>query len=130
MRIEQLISREKTRGIAASRLVLAGFSQGGVIALQTGLRHPERLAGIMALSTYLALPQTLAAEADAVNRDVPIFMAHGTSDPMIRLSWAESSRHTLQANGYTVEWHQYPMQHSVCVEEVRDMGAWFKRVLA
>jgi len=128
-RIEQLIAREKARGIAASRLVLAGFSQGGVIALQTGLRHPERLAGIMALSTYLALPQRLAAEAHSANRDVPIFMAHGTSDPMIRLAWAESSRHTLQADGYAVDWHTYPMPHSVCIEEVRDMGVWLRRVL-
>lgn len=130
MRIEQLIAREKTRGIAASRLVLAGFSQGGVIALQTGLRHPERLAGIMALSTYLAMPQVLAAEAHAANRDVPIFMAHGTSDPMIRLDWAEASRRALQAHDYNIEWHTYPMQHSVCIEEVGDIGAWVARVLA
>ena len=130
MRIEQLIARENKRGIAASKLVLAGFSQGGVIALQTGLRHPERLAGIMALSTYLAMPQALAAEAHAANRDVPIFMAHGTSDPMIRLDWAEASRHALQANGHAVEWHTYPMQHSVCLEEVHAIGAWLARVLA
>jgi phospholipase/carboxylesterase len=129
-RIEQLIAREKMRGIAASRLVLAGFSQGGVIALQTGLRHPERLAGIMALSTYLAMPQALAAEAQAANRDVPIFMAHGTFDPMIRLDWAEASRRALLAHGHTVEWHTYPMQHAVCIEEVRAIGAWLARVLA
>ena len=98
-RIEQLIAREKARGIAASRLVLAGFSQGGVIALQAGLRHPERLAGIMALSTYLALPQALAAEADPAKSDVPIFMAHGTADPMIRLDWADASRRALEAQG-------------------------------
>ena len=128
-RIEQLIAREKSRGIAASRLLLAGFSQGGVVALQTGLRHPERLAGIMALSTYLALPQALATEADAANADVPIFMAHGTGDSMIRPEWAETSRRALQAQGYPVEWHTYPMQHSVCIEEVRDIGAWLKRVL-
>jgi phospholipase/carboxylesterase len=130
LRIEQLIAREKTRGIAASKLVLAGFSQGGVIALQTGLRHPERLAGIMALSTYLAMPQVLAAEAHAANRDIPIFMAHGTGDPMIDLDRAEASRRALQASGYAVEWHTYPMQHSVCIEEVRAIGAWLPRVLA
>lgn len=130
MHIERLIAREKVRGIAASKLVLAGFSQGGVIALQAGLRHPERLAGIMALSTYLAMPQLLAAEAHAANRDVPIFMAHGTGDPMIRLDWAEASRRALQAHGYTLEWHTYPMQHAVCIEEVRDIGAWLARVLA
>ncbi|MBK8738550.1 MAG: dienelactone hydrolase family protein [Betaproteobacteria bacterium] len=129
-RIEQLIAREKARGIAASRLVLAGFSQGGVIALQAGLRHPERLAGIMALSTYLALPQALASEAHRANSDVPIFMAHGTADPMIRLDWADASRRALQAQGYAIEWHTYPMQHSVCIEEVGDLDAWLARVLA
>ena len=129
-RIEQLIAREKARGIAASRLVLAGFSQGGVIALQAGLRHPERIAGIMALSTYLALPQALAAEAHPANSDVPIFMAHGTADPMIRLDWADASRRALQTQGYAVEWHTYPMQHSVCIEEVGDLDAWLSRVLA
>ena len=128
-RIEQLIAREKTRGIASSQLLLAGFSQGGVIALQAGLRHPERLAGIMALSTYLALPQVLAAEAHAANAGVPIFMAHGTGDSMIRPAWAEASRRALEAQGYPVEWHAYPMQHSVCIEEVRDVSAWLKRVL-
>ncbi len=128
-RIEQLIAREKSRGIGASRLLLAGFSQGGVVALQTGLRHPERLAGIMALSTYLALPQALATEAHAANADIPIFMAHGTGDSMIRPEWAETSRRALQAQGYPVEWHTYPMQHSVCIEEVRDIGVWLKRVL-
>ena len=128
-RIEQLIAREKTRGIASSQLLLAGFSQGGVIALQAGLRHPERLAGIMALSTYLALPQVLAAEAHAANAGVPIFMAHGTGDSMIRPAWAEASRRALEAQGYPVEWHAYPMQHSVCIEEVRDVSVWLKRVL-
>ncbi|MBK7470091.1 MAG: dienelactone hydrolase family protein [Betaproteobacteria bacterium] len=129
-RVERLIAREVARGIAASRLVLAGFSQGGVIALQAGLRHPERIAGIMALSTYLALPQALAAEAHPANSDVPIFMAHGTADPMIRLDWADASRRALQAQGYAIEWHTYPMQHSVCIEEVGDLDAWLARVLA
>jgi len=129
-RIEQLIAREKTRGIKAARIVLAGFSQGGVIALQTGLRHPERIAGIMALSTYLAMPQTLTKEANAANREVPIFMAHGTGDPMIQLAWAEASKRTLEGGGYKVEWHTYPMQHSVCMEEVTDIGAWLRKVLA
>ena len=128
-RVEQLVAREKARGIAASRIVLAGFSQGGVIALQTGLRHTERLAGIMALSTYLALPQALAAEANAANRDVPIFMAHGTGDHVILHAWAEQSRRTLEARGYNVEWHDYPMPHSLCLEEVRDLAAWLKKVL-
>jgi phospholipase/carboxylesterase len=128
-RIERLIARENVRGIAASRIVLAGFSQGGVIALQAGLRHPERLAGIMALSTYLAMPQKLASEANAANRDVPIFMAHGTADPTIRFAWADASRRELESKGYRVEWHAYPMQHSVCLEEVDDIGAWLRRAL-
>ncbi len=129
-RVEQLIEREKARGIAASQLVLAGFSQGGVVALQAGLRHPERLAGIMALSTYLGLPQHLAAEATAANRDVPIFMAHGNADTVIRPEWADASRRALEAAGYAPEWHLYPMAHSVCMEEVDDIGAWLGKVLA
>ena len=128
-RIGQLIAREKSRGIKASRIVLAGFSQGGVIALQTGLRHPQRLAGIMALSTYLAMPQKLVAEAHQANRDIPIFMAHGTADPTIRLEWADASRRALEAEGYKVEWHTYGMQHSVSLDEVRDIGAWLRKVL-
>ena len=127
--VEKFIAREKSRGINASRIVLAGFSQGGVIALQTGLRHADKLGGIMALSTYLALPQMLAAEAHSANRSVPIFMAHGTADPTIRLEWADASRRALEAQGYKVEWHTYRMQHSVSLEEVRDIGIWLRRVL-
>jgi phospholipase/carboxylesterase len=129
-RIEALLAREKARGVAASRIVLAGFSQGGVIALQAGLRHPERLAGIMALSTYLALPATLASEASAVNQQVPIFMAHGSFDPMVLYDWGKASRDALVADGYAVEWHSYPMQHAVCPEELAAIGDWLQRVLA
>ena len=127
--VERFIAREKVRGIAASRIVLAGFSQGGVIALHTGLRHPEKLGGILALSTYLAMPQKLAAEASKANRDTPIFMAHGTDDPTIRVEWAEASRRALEAAGHEVEWHTYRMQHSVSMEEVRDIGTWIRKVL-
>src|SRR5262245_30671524 len=102
--IEALIAREKERGTKASRLVLAGFSQGGAIALQTGLRHPERIAGIMALSTYLPVADKFAAEANAANRGVPIFMAHGSYDPVIPLARAEQSRGLLQSLGYSVQW--------------------------
>jgi phospholipase/carboxylesterase len=126
--IEALIAREAKRGIAASNLVLAGFSQGGAIALQTGLRHAERLAGIMALSTYLPIAGTVAAERNAANREVPIFMAHGVQDPMIVLARAASSRDKLVELGYSVEWHQYAMPHSVCPEEVRDIGGWLIKV--
>jgi phospholipase/carboxylesterase len=128
--IEALIAREKTRGIAARRIVLAGFSQGGVIALHTGLRHAERLAGIVALSTYLVLPDKLAAEGSAANRDIPIFMAHGTYDPMIRPEWGDASRRALVAAGYKVEWHTYPMQHSVVMEEIDAIKAFLIEVLA
>ena len=129
-RIEALLAREKARGVAASRIVLAGFSQGGVIALQAGLRYPERLAGIMALSTYLALPATLAIEASTANQQVPIFMAHGSYDPMVLYDWGKASRDALIAHGYTVEWHSYPMEHAVCPEELAAIGDWLGRVLA
>ncbi len=128
--IEALIAREKERGSAANRIVLAGFSQGGAMSLQTGLRYPERLAGIMALSTYLPIPDALAAEASASNRDVPIFMAHGNQDQVIAPDYAQQSRDLLTAHGYAVEWHEYGMPHSVCMEEVDHIGAWLQRVLA
>ena len=127
--VEALIAREKERGTAANRLVLAGFSQGGAIALQTGLRHSDRLAGIMALSTYLPIADKFAAEASKVNRDAPIFMAHGSYDPVIPLARAEQSRGLLQSLGYKPEWREYPMQHSVCPEEVNDISAWLGKVL-
>jgi phospholipase/carboxylesterase len=128
--IEGLIAREKERGTAAGRLVLAGFSQGGAIALQTGLRHPERIAGIMALSTYLPIAEKFAAEASVANRDVPIFMAHGGADPVIPLARAAQSRAVLQSLGYAVEWREYAMPHSVCPEEIADIGVWLRKILA
>ena len=128
--IEALIAREKKRGIKARRIVLAGFSQGGVVALHTGLRHAERLAGIVALSTYVVLPEKLAAEGSPANRDIPIFMAHGTMDPMIRIDWGEASRRALQTAGYRVEWHTYPMPHSVVWEEIEAVSAFLAKVLA
>ena len=128
-RLEALIAREKERGTSASRLLLAGFSQGGAIALHTGLRHRERLAGIMALSCYLPVADKLAAEAHAANRDVPVFMAHGTMDPVVAISRALQSRDLLGREGYTVDWHEYPMPHSVCAEEIRDISTWLRRVL-
>ncbi len=128
-RVEVLIARERGRGVAAHRIVLAGFSQGGAIALQTGLRHPDPLAGVLALSTYLPLADTLEKEASAAARDVPIFMAHGVEDPLIPLARAAQSRDRLSALGYRVEWHEYPMPHSVCAEEIRDIGVWLQRTL-
>jgi phospholipase/carboxylesterase len=127
--VEALIARERTRGISAGAIVLAGFSQGGAMTLQTSLRHPERLAGILALSAYLPLPDTLAQEASAANRDLPIFMAHGTQDPVIPLSWAKRSRDFLVGLGYAVQWHEYLMPHSVCGEEIADIARWLRHIL-
>lgn len=127
--LEALIERETARGMPSDRIVLAGFSQGGAIALYTGLRHAERLAGIMALSTYLIAPDKLATEASAANHGVPIFMAHGTADPVVRFQWGEASKRMLEAAGYPIEWHTYRMEHSVCLEEVQAIGAWLTKVL-
>ncbi len=127
--IEALIARERQRGIVPGRLVLAGFSQGGAMALHVGLRCPDRLAGVLALSCFLPLASTLAAEAAAANRDVPIFWAHGAHDPMVPLALAEQGREQVAALGYPIEWHQYPMPHSVCAEEIADIARWLGRVL-
>ena len=127
--IEGLIGREIARGLPASRIVLAGFSQGGAIAFQAGLRHPERLAGIMALSTYLPLAETLDRELSDANDRVPIFMAHGSYDPMIPMIRAQHSRDALMALGYPVEWREYPMPHSVCAEEISDIRAFLLNTL-
>jgi phospholipase/carboxylesterase len=127
--IGKLIARENKRGIASRQIVVAGFSQGGAIALETGLRYPERLAGIMALSTYLPLAAKLEAEASAQNKDVPIFFAHGSHDPVIPLPLAVASHDKLRELGYNVDWHEYPMQHSVCMEEVADISAWLRSTL-
>ena len=115
--------------VPPEKIVLAGFSQGGAIALQTALRYPKRLAGVMALSTYLPLAATLPAERAAANAEVPIFMAHGSYDPVIPLGRAEQSRGLLQSLGYPVEWREYGMPHSVCPEELADIGAWLGKVL-
>jgi phospholipase/carboxylesterase len=122
--VTALIDREVERGIATDRIVLAGFSQGGAIALYTALREPRPLGGVLALSTYLPLATALAAERSAANARLPIFMAHGTSDNVLPLSLAEASREALEALDYSVAWHVYPMAHSVCIEEVRAIGDW------
>jgi len=127
--IEALIAREKSRGITADRIVLAGFSQGGAMALHTGLRHAERLAGVMALSCFLPLADDLAREASPANRDVPIFMAHGTDDDLIPLARARRAHDILVGLGWRVEWHEYPMPHSVCPEEIADISAWLSSLL-
>ncbi len=128
--VQALIARERERGLPASRIVLMGFSQGCAMVLLAGLRQPERLAGLVGLSGYLPLAATTAAERDAVNNDVPIFLAHGRSDTVIPVDRALASRDVLVALGYAVEWHEYPMQHSVCAEEIVDLNRWLLRVLA
>lgn len=127
--VEQLIEREHERGIAPNHIVLAGFSQGGAIAFQTALRRSQPLAGVMALSTYVPLAATLATERSTTSSTVPIFMAHGRYDPIIPLATAERSRDLLQGLGYAVEWHEYPMEHSVCPEEIAAIGAFLRKVL-
>jgi phospholipase/carboxylesterase len=128
--IGQLIAREITRKIPCENIVLAGFSQGGAIALQTGLRYPEKLAGVMALSCYLPCSDSFAAEATAANAKTPLLIAHGTQDPVVGYAMGKNTRDVLLRSGYAVEWYEYPMQHSVCLEEVRDIGAWLTRVLS
>jgi len=110
-------------------VVLAGFSQGGAITLHAGMRAVEPLAGMIALSTYLPLAESVEAEATPVSRRIPIFMAHGTADPMIPFARGVASRDRIKALGYDVEWHEYPMQHSVHPDEVRDIAAFLRRVL-
>jgi phospholipase/carboxylesterase len=127
--ITELIQHEQKRGVPASSIVLAGFSQGGAMALHTGLRFPERLAGIIALSTYLPLKAGLETEAAAINGDLPIFMAHGTLDTVIPISKGITSRDILAKHGCQVSWHEYLMAHSVCPAETIDIGTWLNQVL-
>ena len=129
-RLEDLVAREQDRGIPAARTVLAGFSQGGAIALHAGLRHPERLAGVLALSTYLAVDGDAEDERAASNLDVPILQCHGSQDPMVPMTKGEAARDRLRELGYEVEWEDYPMQHQVCMEEIERIGAWLRRVLS
>jgi len=124
-----LVRRERERGIDWSRIVLAGFSQGGALALFAALRWPERLAGVAALSTYLPLASNLEQEAHPANAGVPIFMAHGTDDSLVAPELGRSSRDLLRSRGYDVEWHEYPIPHSVSAEEVGDLRAWLLRIL-
>ncbi len=128
-RIDELVQRENERGIPPHRVVLAGFSQGGAMALFGGLRSSQPLGGIMCLSGYLVLEDTLSTEANVDGRGVPIFQAHGTGDPVVPHLRGRGSRDLLTESGYTVNWHEYPMGHSVCMEEVRDIGAWLTETL-
>jgi phospholipase/carboxylesterase len=127
--IRGLIARERERGITAERIVLAGFSQGGALALYTALREPERLAGVVALSSYLPLAARLEQEAHPANAAVPVFMAHGSQDPVLPFALGQRSKDLLRARGYAVDWHAYPMAHSVCEQEIAALRDWLSRVL-
>ena len=129
LQVEALIAREKARGIPASRIILAGFSQGCAMTLQTGLRHPETLAGLMCLSGYVPLSATVPTERSKESLATPIFMVHGIHDGVIPIARATQSRDLLRSMGYQVEWHEYMMQHSLCQEEVDHISAWLKKVL-
>ena len=128
--VQQLIDREVARGVPARRIVLGGFSQGCAMTLLAGLRYPQRLAGLLGMSGYLPLASSTAADRHAANADVPVFLAHGQRDGVIGLDRAVASRDALAKLGYQVEWHEYPMEHSVCMEEVEEINAWLRRVLA
>ncbi len=127
--IRTLIRRENERGIASSRIVLAGFSQGGAMALYAGTRYPEKIAGIMGLSCYMLLATQFDKERTADNQQTPIFLGHGTQDPVVHPLLGEETRKLLETSGYSVEWHTYPMPHSVSAEEVADIATWLRRVL-
>jgi phospholipase/carboxylesterase len=128
--VQQFIDRERERGIAPERIVLAGFSQGCAMALLTGLRYPERLAGLVGLSGYLPLAASTAAERSEANLRTPIFLAHGRADPVVHFQRALTSRDTLRELGYGVEWHEYDMPHSVCAQEIADLNRWLLKALA
>ncbi len=127
--VDALVEQEQSRGIAANRIVLAGFSQGGAVALQAALRYPEKLAGVLALSTYLPLAEKLEVEKSTCNLAIPVFMAHGAADTVIPLAAASRSRQKLDAQGYAVEWHEYSMAHSVCPQEIDDIRRFLLEVL-
>ncbi len=128
--IEAVIEHEKSRGMPARRIIVGGFSQGCAMSLMVGLRHAERLGGVLGMSGYLPLAATTSAERSQANHDVPVFLAHGTQDGVINIARAHESRDALKAMGHPVEWHEYAMDHSVCPQEIEDIAAWLRRVLA
>jgi len=128
VQIKALIEREKSNGLSGDKIILAGFSQGGAMALHIGLRYPEKLAGIIALSSYLPLNKLLPQEKSAVNQDIPIMMAHGTEDPLIPIMFAKASKDFLLQQGYQVAWHTYPIPHTVCAQEINDISHWLQKI--
>jgi len=129
LHVHDYLRIEHERGIPAERIVLAGFSQGGAVALHTALRYPQALAGLLALSTYLPLHEQLASEASPAARATPILMCHGDADPVLPLALGSSSCELLRAQGYAVEWHDYPMEHAVCLDEIHTIGSWLRQRL-
>lgn len=128
-RLRRLIQATVDSGIPSNRIVLAGFSQGGVVALHTGLQYPDKLAGVIGLSTYVAMPDTIRRSAGDANTDIPIFMAHGRFDPVIPFSLGKQSKDFLVDRGYPVQWHEYPMEHSVYPDEIRDLAGWLNEIV-
>jgi phospholipase/carboxylesterase len=126
--LEDLIAREIERGTEPTKIVLAGFSQGGAVAIHTALQTEHRIAGLMALSTYMALPED--AENAVSRKDLPIFMAHGSLDPVLKIDWGRASADKLGENGYTVDWHEYRMAHAVCPQEIADISQWLTSIYA
>lgn len=127
--LQRLVHAELEKGVPISRIVLAGFSQGGAVVLHTSVRYPSRLAGVMALSTYVPLPELTDVEAHPANKDIPIFMAHGTFDPVIQLQLAQGSRQHLAELGYHVDWHAYPIEHAISPAEIGDIAGWLAEVI-
>jgi phospholipase/carboxylesterase len=127
--IIDLIEQELSRGIESKRIILAGFSQGGAVVLHTGLRYNKTLAGIMALSTYLPLASTFENELHNANKNIPIFMAHGLEDDILKFEFGARSRRLLEQNNYSIEWHEYPMSHSICSDEITHIREWLIRKL-
>lgn len=125
-RVNDYLRHEIARGVPSSHVVLAGFSQGGAVALHAGLRYPEPLAGLLALSTYLPLPGRLAAERSVANAGVPILMCHGRMDPVVHVGMGLEARDALKSAGYAVEWHEYPMEHEVCAAELAEVARWLR----
>ena len=129
-RVNQYLEMEAERGISTERTVLAGFSQGGAVALSAGLRFPRQLAGLLALSTYLPFPARLGAERSSANAGVPVLMCHGRMDPIVEIGMGLEARAALEAQGYPVEWREYPMEHEVCAAELEEIGRWLTQRLA
>jgi len=127
--VRELIDREIARGVTSENIIVAGFSQGGAIALHTALLHDKPLLGILALSTYLPLHRRVVAGENPVNASIPIFMGHGTHDPVVPVQLGQQSCEYLINQGYAVEWRTYPMQHAVCMEEIQDVGAWLRGLI-